>query len=52
MDKRLQEIERLKQDMQKKLKGKPFKNLSTPDKDYLLEGIAIILGILEDSKRK
>ena len=33
---------------QPKLKDKPFKNLSTKEKDKLLEAIAIMLGLIEE----
>lgn len=36
----------LKTDLKAKLEGKEFKNLSTKDKDLLLETIAKMLGLL------
>ena len=46
-DKQIQ-IEEVRTQMIKKLKGKPFKNLNTPDKDYLLESIGKILGLMPE----
>ena len=41
------EILALREEMEKRFRGKPFKNLKTPDKDFLLEGIAKIMGIID-----
>ena len=48
MDKtRLKQIEELKIIQRYKVKGKEFKNLSTKEKDELLETICRMLGLIE-----
>lgn len=44
---RLAEIEKVKKETREALKGKEFKNLSTPEKDKLLETLSKILGLIE-----
>ena len=43
---RLNEIKTVQEDLNKALAGKPFKNLSTGQKDKLLEAMAKILGLI------
>jgi hypothetical protein len=43
---RLNEIKALKDSAQKKMKGKSFKNLSSSDKDLLLEAVCKLLGLI------
>jgi len=45
---RLEQLKAIKQAKQAQLKDKPFKNLSTKEKDALLEAIAIMLGLIEE----
>lgn len=47
---RAKQIQQVKEATQEKLRGKQFKNLPTKDKDYLLESIAIIMGLIEEKK--
>ena len=48
MDKaRLDQLKELKQMQKSKTKGKGFKNLSTKEKDELLETICRMLGLIE-----
>lgn len=48
MDKeRLDELKDIKEHIQQRIKGKPFKNLPTKDKDLLLEAMAKMLGLIE-----
>ena len=48
MDKaRLDELKALKKQAKDKSKGKSFKNLSTKEKDELLETICKMLGLIE-----
>ena len=42
------QIELIRETTKKKLRGKPFKNLPTKDKDYLLESMAIIMGLIDE----
>jgi hypothetical protein len=44
---RLEELKTLKDSAKKKLKDKPFKNLSTKEKDELLETMARMLGLIK-----
>ena len=46
--KRLEQLKAIKQAKKAKLKDKPFKNLSTKEKDALLKAIAIMLGLIEE----
>ena len=46
--KRLEQLKAIKQAKRAKLKDKPFKNLSTKEKNELLETIAIMLGLIEE----
>ena len=43
---RLEELKQIKEHIQKQMKGKPFKNLPTKDKDLLLETMAKMLGLI------
>ena len=44
--KRLEEIQKLKDDQKSKSKGKGFKNMSSSEKDELLETVCRILGLI------
>lgn len=44
--KRLAEIQALKAEIQTAMKGKDFKNLSSSDKDRLLEAVCRMLGLI------
>ena len=44
---RIKEVENIKRQTQESLKGKSFKNLSTPEKDKLLETVARMLGLIK-----
>ena len=44
---RLNYIKTVQEDLAKDLAGKPFKNLSTREKDKLLESMAKILGLIK-----
>lgn len=41
-------IAEVKIEVTKRLKDKPFKNLNGKDKDYLIESMAKILGLIEE----
>jgi len=43
---RLKEIETLKTSIKENMKGKGFKNLSSSDKDKLLEAVCKMLGLI------
>ena len=45
-NKRLNLIKTVQEDLAKDLAGKPFKNLSTKEKDKLIEAMAKILGLI------
>ena len=45
--KRIDEIKALKAEAKAVSKGKPFKNMSSSDKDKLLEKVCRILGLIE-----
>ena len=45
---RLEQLKAIKKEKKAQLKYKPFKNLSTKEKDKLLEAIAIMLGLIEE----
>ena len=40
-------IDEVKIEVKTRLRGKPFKNLNGKDKDYLIESMAKILGLIE-----
>lgn len=43
---RLQELKKIKDDAKAKIKGKPFKTLSTKEMNELLETISKLLGLI------
>jgi len=45
--KRLEELKALKKSAHDKVKDKPFKNLSTGEKDMLIETMAKMLGLIK-----
>ena len=44
----LAQIQAIKSEVQANSKGKLFKNMSSSDKDKLLEAVCLILGLIED----
>ena len=45
---RLDKIDNIKKQVHANTKGKPFKNISSSDKDKLLEALCLMFGLIED----